>query len=255
MSKNRDAVPVLMYHKVGLPVHSRADRFLNVSALDFQRQMRVMIQLGYQARSFADVIEAQIRCKSLPRRAFAVTFDDGYDCIGEFAAPILRAFRIPATVFVVPRGVGRTNEWDSVTGRAVIPLMNWEMLDKLRREGWEMGGHTLTHPHLDSLEDLPALRDITEGKREIEAHIGQPISTFCYPFGHYNKRTPELVRQAGFAGACTTHTGLVRPGGNPLLTPRIKIAYRDGVFGMLYRMLVRPDLPDFRPNRRDGVHV
>ena len=255
MSKNRDAVPVLMYHKVGLPVESRGDRFLNVSGADFQRQMRVMTQIGYRARSFAEVIEAQTRSKSLPRRTFAVTFDDGYACVGEFAAPILKAFGFPATVFVVPRGVGKTNAWDAVTGRAVLPLMDWGALDQLRSDGWEMGGHTLTHPHLDSLEDQPALQDIREGKREIEAHIGQPIFTFCYPYGHFNRRTPELARQAGFVGACTTQTGLVRPGGNPMLTPRIKIAYRDGVFGMLYRMLVRPDLPDFRPKRRDAVHI
>ena len=244
-----------MYHKVGLPVYSRGDRFLNVSGADFQRQIRLLMQLGYQARPFSEIIDAQTRQKSLPRRAFGVTFDDGYACVGEFAAPILREFKIPATVFVVPRGIGRTNEWDRETGHAILPLMAWEKLDELRAAGWEIGGHTLTHPHLDALDDEAALRDIAEGKRAIEAHIGQAIHTFCYPFGHFNSRTPELARRAGFIGACTTRAGLVRPGGNAMLTPRIKIAYRDGLFGMLYRMLARPNLPDFRPKRRDALHI
>lgn len=244
-----------MYHKVGLPVHTRGDRFLNVSSADFQRQIRFMLQLGYQARSFSEIIDAQTRKKSLPRRTFGVTFDDGYACVGEFAAPILRDFKVAATVFVVPRGIGRTNEWDIETGYPILPLMDWKKLDELRATGWEIGGHTMTHPHLDALNDEAALRDIVDGKREIEAHIGQEIHTFCYPFGHFNSRTPELALRAGFTGACTTRAGLVKSGGNAMLTPRIKIAYRDGVFGMLYRMLARPNLPDFRPKRRDAIHV
>ena len=244
-----------MYHKVGLPVHARADRFLNVSGEDFQRQMRVMARLGYKARPFSEIIDALTRKKSLPRRAFAVTFDDGYSCIGEVAAPILREFRFPATVFVVSQGAGQTNAWDSETGHAVLPLMGWPALAERMAEGWEIGGHTRTHPHLDTLEDALALTDIAEGKREVEARIGRDITTFCYPYGHFNARTPEIVRQAGYLGACTTRTGLLRFGGNAMLAPRIKIAYRDGVFGMLYRMLVRPELPDFRPKRRDAAHT
>ncbi len=243
-----------MYHKVGLPVHSRGDRFLNVSTADFQRQMRLMLSLGYRARTFSEIVDAQNSRKALPRRTFCVTFDDGYACVGEYAAPILRALQIPATVFVVPRGIGSTNAWDAETGHPTLPLMGWETLDRLRADGWEIGGHTLTHPHLDALTDKDALCDISAGKREIEAHFGCPIQTFCYPYGHFNSRTPELVRQAGFAGACTTRAGLVKLGGNAMLTPRVKIAYRDGVFGMLYRMLARPNLPDLRPRRRDAVH-
>ena len=241
-----------MYHKVGLPVRARADRFLNVSGADFQRQMQALARFGYRARPFAEIIEAHCGGKSLPRRTFCVTFDDGYACVGEFAAPVLRSLQFPATVFVVPRGVGKTNAWDAETGHAVLPLMGWDALDKLRAEGWEIGGHTLTHPHLDALEDDTALHDIAEGKREIEARIGQTIQTFCYPYGHFNRRTPGLARQAGFIGACVTQTGLLRPDGDAMRTPRVKIAYGDGVLGLWYRLLVRPRLPDFRPNRRDA---
>ena len=240
-----------MYHKVGHPVASRGDCFLNVSGEDFLRQMRIMARLGYQARPFAEIAEAVSARKSLPRRVFAVTFDDGYDCIGKVAAPILRSLGFPGTVFVVPEGVGRSNAWDSVNDRPLLPLMNWEKLDCLAEAGWEIGGHTRTHPHLDALTDACALADIVEGKEATEARLGRPLLTFCYPYGHYNAQTPELVRAAGFIGACTTRTGLITPTTHPMLIPRIKVAYRDGVFGMLYRMLVRPGLPDMRTRRRD----
>ena len=42
-------VPVLMYHKVGAPVASPADTFLNVPAPVFARQMRFLARTGHQA--------------------------------------------------------------------------------------------------------------------------------------------------------------------------------------------------------------
>ncbi len=250
MSFSRLHIPVLMYHKVGQPVASRDDRFLNVSERDFSRQMRALANLGYRARSFAEVVDSHLSRRPLPARTFAVTFDDGYACVGRFAAPTLAAHKFPATVFVVPMGVGGENAWDEATGKQRLPLMGWEELLQLRAGGWEIAGHTRSHPHLDALDDGMAYEDIHAGKEETESRIGAKLTTFCYPFGHFNARTPGIVRSAGFLGACTTRSGVVRPELDPYLLPRVKVAYSDGVLGLFYRLLVRPNLPDLRRTRR-----
>jgi peptidoglycan/xylan/chitin deacetylase (PgdA/CDA1 family) len=239
-----------MYHRVGEPAACRADRFLNVSAHGFRRQMNALTALGYRARPFAEVVDALRGRHALPRRTFALTFDDGYRSIADVAAPILTEFRFPATVFVVSTGVGRTNAWEEGTGRPERPLMDWDALRGLLAAGWEIGGHTRTHPHLDALRDAAALSDIRLGKEETEARLGVTLRTFCYPFGHLNARTPALVRAAGFSGASTTRSGLARSDHDPFLLPRVKVAYRDGVSGMLFRLLLRPHLPDLRPHRQ-----
>ena len=244
------AVPVLMYHKVGYPVASRTDRFLNVSARDFARQMHLLASLGYQARTFAEVVDALTGGKRLPRRTVAITFDDGYACIGQAAAPVLAAQGFPGTVFVVSQAVGTQNGWDEMENLPVIPLLDWTALRTLQAAGWEIGGHTRSHPHLDMEEEARALQNIVEGKRETEAQLGRGLRTFCYPFGHFNANTPGLVRKAGFLGACTTRSGIAHADLDPFLLPRVKIAYRDGALGLLYRLLVRPYLPDLRPQRR-----
>ncbi|HZT43920.1 MAG TPA: polysaccharide deacetylase family protein [Chthonomonadaceae bacterium] len=244
-------VPVLMYHKVGHPVACRQDTFLNVPAEDFRRQMRLLAALGYRARTFAEVVEAIVCGHTLPRRTFAVTFDDGYRCIGEAAVPVLAELNFPATIFVVPSGVGQTNVWDSGEDIPALSLLDWESLSRLISAGWEMGGHTHSHPHLDALDDESAYAQIVSGKQAVEERLGISLTTFCYPFGHYNARTPALVRAAGFLGATTTRSGLARPESDPFLIPRVKVAYRDGVMGLLYRILVRPNLPNTRPRRRE----
>ncbi len=245
-------LPILMYHKVGQPVFSKKDRFLNVSARDFERQMNLLSQLGYQGRPFFEIVEAVSQNRTLPPKTFAVTFDDGYSNVGELAAPVLNRLRIPGTVFVISQGAGKTNRWDRQEGHSELDLMGWEQLKRLQRSGWEVGGHTRTHPHLDVLKDEDALDEIQQGKEEVEAHLGGSLQTFCYPFGHYRQCTPLLVKRAGFSGACTTKSGLVETSlASAYLLPRVKVAYGDGAFGLLYRLLVRPHLPDFRKHRRD----
>src|SRR3978361_1203921 len=109
MGRRPDAVPVLMYHKVGHPIACPRDAFLNISGEAFRRQRRAMAHLGYRARPFGEVVDALNAGRTLPRRTFAVTFDDGYACVGQAAAPILKDFGFPATVFVVSDCVGATN--------------------------------------------------------------------------------------------------------------------------------------------------
>lgn len=82
-----------MYHKVGFPVSSASENYLNVSAASFHRQMQVLFRLGYRARTFEEIARALRTGQALPVRSFAVTFDDGYHCVWESAFPILQELR------------------------------------------------------------------------------------------------------------------------------------------------------------------
>lgn len=212
--------------------------------------MRALSRLGYRARPFGEIVAAVVCGHTLPKRTFAITFDDGYGSVGERAAPILAAHGFPATVFVVSNWVGGANVWDRAFPHPELPLLDWDALRRLRSAGWEIGGHTLSHPHLDTLDDTAALLEIVAGKEEAEARLGCGLETFCYPFGHLNAHTPTLVKAAGFLGACTARSGLVQARSDPFTLPRIKIAYRDGLTGLLFRLFARPHLPNTRPLRR-----
>lgn len=128
MSQARTSVPILMYHKVGAAVVQPGDTFLNVSGDAFERQIRALAHMHYRAMTFAQIVEALRNGQSLPRRIFAITFDDGYQCVGDVAAPILERYGFPATVFVVSDAAGGANTWDGFTGRPVLPLMAWDRL-------------------------------------------------------------------------------------------------------------------------------
>ena len=242
--------PILMYHAVGLPVAGKRDTFLNISAESFRRQIRALASLGYHTRPFGDIVEAWRSGLSLPRRALALTFDDAYLCVESVVAPILRDHGLAGTTFVVSSWTGAPATTGVENGRLNAAVLDWDGLRDLMDLGWEIGGHTATHPHLDALDNARAYEEIVSGKQEIEQRLGIVLRTFCYPFGHINERTPQLVSAAGFLGACTVRSGLAARSHDIYKLPRVKVGYRDGVAGLLYRLLVRPILPTFRRRRR-----
>ena len=237
------SLPVLMYHKVGAPVERPADTFLNVPTEAFARQMRFLARRGYRAVTLADAIAGLAGRGPLPGRPLVVTFDDGYRCVEEHAAPVLSALQWPATLYAPSAWVGRANEWNAQTGHPVLPLLDWDSLAALQACGWEIGGHTRSHAHLERLTDDEAFHEVAGGLADLRERLGDRPRTFCYPFGGLAPTTPEQVRRAGFVAACTTKSGLVRSHTDPFLLPRVKVAPRDGLVGLVYRLWIRPHLP------------
>ena len=115
----RPAVCVVVYHRVaeadvdpwGLCV--RPDRFAD--HLDLYGRWGDLLS--------ADDLGRRLRAGRLPRRAVAVTFDDGYPDNLDTAAPLLARRGVPATVFVTTGDEGRTREswWDELERVLLLP--------------------------------------------------------------------------------------------------------------------------------------
>ncbi|MDI6632241.1 MAG: polysaccharide deacetylase family protein [Bacillota bacterium] len=89
-----------------------------------------------------------------------------------------------------------------------------------------VGAHTLTHPVLAALPAEEQQREIEESKRRLESILGQPVTSFSYPYGAKGDYTPEtlaMVRQAGFVCACANFADTVWRGSDPFQLPRFLI--------------------------------
>jgi peptidoglycan/xylan/chitin deacetylase (PgdA/CDA1 family) len=93
-------VLILYYHNVLPGALDEFDRRLSrIHVAEFARQME-HLAANYSPVSLA-VLLARLRAGEYDPRAVAVTFDDGYYGVKAHALPVLRRFRIPATIFVV----------------------------------------------------------------------------------------------------------------------------------------------------------
>ena len=94
----------------------------------------------------------------------------------------------------------------------------------LSQRGIEIGGHTVNHPILASVEDDVARQEITAGKQRLETITGKPVLTFAYPNGRphrdYAARHVAMVRELGFELAVSTAHGVGNPESDVFQLPR-----------------------------------
>lgn len=92
--------------------------------------------------------------------------------------------------------------------------MNWDELGSLNPL-IDIGSHTRNHPILSTVQDPDELAsEILGSKKDIEKHIGKPVTTFCYPNGlapDYNEFSLREIKRSGYECAVLAHGGLVTP--------------------------------------------
>lgn len=211
-------LPILTYHAVS----DEPSRIAVPRAL-FRKQMAHLRQAGYRAVTFAEAARA-LDEGSRESKVVCVTFDDAYRSVLENAVPVLQEAGFIATIFVPTAYVGDANRWDTETPPGGWPILSWDELRALSRDGFEIGSHTSTHPHLPTLDDASLVEELAGSRRELEQRLGTEVSSFCYPFGDHDARTRAAVRAAGYRGACTTEFGASLPAHDRIGLPRIGTA-------------------------------
>ncbi|MUL38741.1 polysaccharide deacetylase [Gloeocapsopsis sp. AAB1 = 1H9] len=92
----------------------------------------------------------------------------------------------------------------------------------------EVGSHTVTHPLLSTLPLSLQQDEIEQSKARLEEIVGHAVSSFAYPHGNYTAETATLVRQAGFACACSTAADTVWQHTDCFQLPRVVVEDWDG---------------------------
>jgi peptidoglycan/xylan/chitin deacetylase (PgdA/CDA1 family) len=95
----------------------------------------------------------------------------------------------------------------------------------------EIGGHTVTHPVLASLPEVEQRWEAARSRAELEDRLDRPVRAFAYPYGRrqdYSATTVQAVREAGYATACTTRSGVVYGRTHPYELPRCVVGDWDG---------------------------
>jgi peptidoglycan/xylan/chitin deacetylase (PgdA/CDA1 family) len=90
----------------------------------------------------------------------------------------------------------------------------------------EIGAHTVTHPALSALPAASQRGEIRQSKARLEEILCCPVPSFSYPYGnqhHYTAETVSIVREAGFACACSNFAGVVERTTDPSQLPRAAV--------------------------------
>ncbi|MEP7009660.1 MAG: polysaccharide deacetylase family protein [Acidobacteriota bacterium] len=231
--------PVLMLHHVEpmplVPAPLHANSYL--SRREFAAFLDQLAAGGFRTVTLA---EACLR-SPLPRRAVVLTFDDGCSCFADHAWPELSARGMTATLFALSGALGGssnqelrgTNRWDRRDPQAMEReerLLNGPELAALARAGVEIGCHGKLHRDLTACSDTELEDEVATSRRELSAAVGQPVATFCFPYGQLDPRARAAVERAGYLAAVSIHGAANAKRADRLALPRMIVNPGESAF-------------------------
>ena len=201
-------IPILMYHKV-LPQAEQSRHKTYVTCEQFSQHMRFLAKYGFTPITFKDYFAFRDGDRSLdefPHKPIILTFDDGYENNLHYALPIMQRYGFKGVLFALGSEIDY-NKWDADAGEPRHQLLKMEQLRTIAASGFEIGAHSLTHPHLPTLPSETADMEIRQSKLRLEQSLQQSVISFAYPYGDYDDRIKALVKKAGFKCAVATDSG------------------------------------------------
>lgn len=228
-------LPALTYHHVGECVGDR----LTVDPAGFEEQVRYLAEHGYTTLHAGEFVRCLRGEVPAPDRAVLLTFDDGYVDTWAYAYPILKRYKVKATLFLVTGWVSNAHRWRHTledawgdapaatlppvpphdAARAELarrgpasPLaLTWEEVAVMERSGvMDVQSHTHTHPlcRVGHEVDEARLRDELRSSRElIERHLGTRCRYLCWPRGWFNEAAVRVAREEGYEACFSTIPG------------------------------------------------
>ncbi len=135
-----------------------------------------------------------------------LTFDDGHSSCWDIVFPMLLGTGAKATFFVVTDWIGKPG------------FLSGHQIRQLRDSGMQIGSHSRSHPNLLNLDRSALERELLTSRLRLEDLLGEPITTFAFPFGIESAATISAVFHYGYTRCCTSRHGILH--GSSIIIPR-----------------------------------
>jgi peptidoglycan/xylan/chitin deacetylase (PgdA/CDA1 family) len=211
---------ILYYHNVGTYRYGLKGAYISPRA--FAWQMQYLKFRGYRTVRLEELVDYLKTGKSLPKKIFAITFDDGYLDNYQNAFPTLQRLDYTATVFIPTDHLGKTIGYGI---NAPEPRLSWNEIGIMSHE-WDFASQGLTHTPLTILSPDEIRRELTESREVIQKMLGKDIGLFCYSYGAYNDVAIRSLKEAGYKAAVTGATGLLGESTNQNMYALPRIEWR-----------------------------
>ena len=204
---------ILMYHHIAPdPVN-----VWYVTPEQLRAQIGALLERDYAIGTLEQIVKGARDGGEGADKTVAITFDDAYDNVYEYALPVLAAFGLTATVFVPTNLAGGMNTFDGLFdlgARKAERIMTWARLRELHVAGWSIQSHGCSHLPFPCLLPEQIDDEIVRSKTIIEDEIGAPVFAHAYAFGmmadgETQRRAEDTFQRAGYQIALLAGGGAV----------------------------------------------
>jgi peptidoglycan/xylan/chitin deacetylase (PgdA/CDA1 family) len=214
-------VPVILLHDID------DEGEYSITKEQFERQMKLIKDNGFNTISFDELYDFTFRGKELPQNPIIITFDDGYESNYVIAYPILKELNMKATIYAIGHSIGKDTYKD--TGEKIIPHFGYDEAIEMFKSGLiDIQSHSFDMHQSEALEQsLEVRKNVKRFENEseqdyikifnedyiIEDNIINRITSekthsFSYPTGYYDQETEALLGSLGVKSTLTTQEGI-----------------------------------------------
>lgn len=73
--------------------------------------------------------------------------------------------------------------------------MTWDQIREMHKAGWEIGAHSVSHPHLTQLSDIDLEYEVTAPIEKITEEVGEQPVSFATPYGEFNDQVLAVIQE------------------------------------------------------------
>lgn len=208
------------YHVVSDVELNYINSYVVRTQIAFEKELDFLLK-NFNPVSLTDILNAPAKNK------MHLSFDDGLKACYSIIAPVLKRKGIPATFFVSPNFIDNkslfhrfkrsileskgiltkggknyfiqeTDELDKLAKQNNIdfssfqPYLSFDELKSLYDDGFTIGGHSLNHPEMWTMDEDEQFRQVIDSMQWIVDHFNPEIKAFSFPF------TDNGIRQSVF---------------------------------------------------------
>lgn len=186
-------VVILLYHRFSVDVPGETTVRLD----NLRAQIAFLLHRGYTFRPLRDVVRWRMDSSpGLPCRTAVLTVDDDNRSTYELLLPVIRATRIPVTLFIYPSAISNASY-----------ALTWDELRDVRSTGlFDVQSHTVWHPNFkierkrlspEAFRSFAATQ-LAHSKAELEERLGGSVDLIAWPFGIHDEELERMAAEQGY---------------------------------------------------------
>lgn len=220
-----------MYHSISEHIKKEKHNKWRVKPEDFEKQMNWFYKNNWKSFTITEITKLD----KIPEKSFIITFDDGFEDNFTNAFPILQKYNFKATIYLVPNQ--KTNHWEEKNTSVLSNLLNNEEILQMQNSGLiEFGSHTLSHVNLSTITDEQLINELRESKKEVENITKKDCEAFAYPYGKFDDKIVQAVKNAGYKNATVVKRGLFEQNDDIFTIKRIGILGTESFFDFILKI-------------------
>ncbi|MGC8659621.1 MAG: polysaccharide deacetylase family protein [Desulfomonilaceae bacterium] len=196
----------------------------------------------YPVVSMAEMVLGIQGINKIADGSVAITFDDGYAEAAGIVAEILDNFGVTASFFVITGVLDGKQK-----GYPGANYLTWDAIKQLKKGGFLIGSHTVTHRSLGGLTPPSVQLELEESFNRLEEELGVSPDGLSYPFGTYRDFSSNVISAAidcKYPYAVTAIHGLNHAGDDLFTLQRTTITAGDGL--NTFKMIMKGALDPWR---------